>query len=86
MHLLVPYGKKIFWMSDQDSTIATEEMHQKIAKFFHNAIHSFDNAKYDTVGYGKPFLKDEDTFFLDLLSISDLTAGAIEHYLTRKKN
>jgi hypothetical protein len=85
VHLLVPYGKKIFWMSDHDSTIETEEMHQKFAKLFNNAIYSFENAKYDTVGYGKPFDKDEDTLFLDLLSISDITAGAIEHFLTRKK-
>lgn len=85
VHLLVPYGKKIFWMSDQDSTIATEEKHHKVAKLFNNAIYNFENAKYDSVGYGKPFPKDEDTLFLDLLSISDLTAGAIEHYLTRQK-
>lgn len=85
VHLLVPYGKKIFWMSDQDSTIATGEKHQNIARLMQNAIHSFDNAKYDTIGYGKPFSKQEDTLFLDLLSISDLKAGAIEHYLTRKK-
>jgi hypothetical protein len=85
VHLLVPYGKKIFWMSDQDSTIETEEMHQKIAKLFNTAIYSFDDAEYDTVGYGKPFPKDQDTLFLDLLSISDITAGAIEHYLTRQK-
>ncbi|HFK1747131.1 TPA: hypothetical protein ACGX4N_003944 [Bacillus cereus] len=85
VHLLVPYGKKIFWMSDQDSTIATESKHQNIARLIRNAIYSFNNAKYDTIGYGKPFPKQEDTLFLDLLSISDLKAGAIEHYLTRKK-
>lgn len=85
VHLLVPYGKKIFWMSDEDSTIASEKMHQKIGELFNNAIYSFEDAKYDTVGYSKPFDKGEDTLFLDLLSISDLTAGAIEHYLTRKK-
>lgn len=85
VHLLVPYGKKIFWQSDEDSTIETEEMHHSIAKLFNNAIYSFENAEYDTVGYGKPFPRDKDTLFLDLLSISDLTAGAIEHYLTRQK-
>ncbi|AHN24536.1 hypothetical protein [Lysinibacillus varians] len=85
VHLLVPYEKKIFWMSDQDSTIETEEMHQKIADLLQSAIYSFENAEYDTLGYGKPFPKDEGTLFLDLLSISDLTAGAIEHYLTRQK-
>lgn len=85
VHLLVPYGKKIFWMSDQDSTIETEEMHQKFADLFQNAIYSFENAEYATVGYSTPFRKDEGTLFLDLLSISDLTAGAIEHYLTRQK-
>lgn len=85
VHLLVPYGKKIFWMSDQDSTIATDDKHRNIARLMQNAFYSFENANYDTIGYATPFSKQEDTLFLDLLSISDLKAGAIEHYLTRKK-
>ncbi|WP_394679151.1 hypothetical protein [uncultured Exiguobacterium sp.] len=85
IRLLVPNNKKIFWMSDHDSIIATNEMHKNIGKLFGQAIYSFENVKYNTVGYSKPFPKSEENLFLDLLSISDLVAGAIEHYLTRQK-
>lgn len=85
VNLLVPNGKKIFWMSDQDATIETEDMHKKMGQLFNNAIYSFENVTYDRVVYAKPFPKEEGTLFLDLLSISDLIAGAVEHYLSRQK-
>ncbi len=85
VHLLVPNGKKIFWMSDHDATIETEDMHKNMGNLLNNAIYSYENVEYGTVVFAKPFAKEEDTLFLDLLSISDLIAGAIEHYLTRQK-
>ena len=83
-HLLVPTGKKIFWMTDHDSIVANSETAQQTSQMYSNAIHSFLNVKYDPVGFVTPFDKGTDEMFADLLSVSDLVAGAVEHYFTRK--
>ncbi|HDR7670376.1 TPA: hypothetical protein QCX97_004286 [Bacillus wiedmannii] len=83
-NLLIPYGKKLFWMTDEDSIIAKPEQHVACGKYFNSAIHQFKGANYPTVGYAKPFEKGTDVLLLDLLSISDLVAGAIEHFYTRE--
>ncbi len=82
--LLVPSGKKIFWMTDEDSIVANSKLLNSTGRIFNNAIHQFDDVSYDLVGYATPFEKGKDPLFLDLLSISDLVAGSIEHYFTRK--
>jgi hypothetical protein len=83
-HLLVPTGKKIFWMTDHDSIVANDEATKQTSQMFSNAIHQFPNVTYDPVGFATPFDKGSDEMFADLLSVSDLVAGAIEHYFTRK--
>jgi len=83
-NLLVPSGKKIFWMTDHDSIVANPKMVELTSQMFCNAIHQFPNVTYQPVGFATPFDKGSDEMFADLLSVSDLVAGAIEHYFTRK--
>lgn len=83
-NLLIPKGKKIFWMTDDDSIVANERMSKAAVEIYNNAIHSFEGKEYPIVGYAKPWEKGTDPLFLDILSLSDLVAGSVEHYFTKK--
>jgi len=84
VNLLVPSGKQLFWMTDEDNIVANPRMRDYTGKIFNNAVHQFKDRNYSLVGYATPFEKGKDPLFIDLLSISDLVAGSIEHYFTRK--
>lgn len=84
VNLLVPSGKQLFWMTDNDSIVANPRLRDYTGTIFNNAVHQFKDRKYSLVGYATPFEKGKDPLFIDLLSISDLVAGSIEHYFTRK--
>jgi hypothetical protein len=84
VNLLVPSGKQLFWMTDEDSIVANPRMREYTGTMFNYAVHQFKDRKYSLVGYATPFEKGKDSLFIDLLSISDLVAGSIEHYFTRK--
>lgn len=84
VNLLVPSGKQIFWMTDNDNIVANSKLLKSIGDIFNNAVHQFKDVNYPLVGYATPFEKGTDPLFIDLLSISDLVAGAVEHYFTRK--
>jgi len=84
--LLTSDNQKLFWMTDADSIVANEEKASHCMHFIHAWIRSCKGHKqYQTVGYSvKPFEKDDQLFFTDLLSLSDLIAGSLEHYFTKK--
>jgi hypothetical protein len=88
-NLLIGAGKKILWMTDNDSIMANEEKADAASQMIVNLLNSFKKAKkYDVVAITpKPFDKHEDKLLMgDLLSLSDLVAGSIEHYFTNDKN
>lgn len=86
--LLVPSGKKIFWMPDDDATMANERRAVDLTRMLSNALNSLKDApKYKTIGYSmKPFNTDESYYMTDLLSLADLAAGSVEQYLTHTIN
>jgi hypothetical protein len=83
--LLISDGQKIFWMSDDDAICANQEMHETCLRIFGRAINLYADPthKYPLAGGAKPF-KERSVEMLDLLSVTDLVAGAVEQYLTRK--
>ena len=85
--LLIPSGKKIFWMTDQDAIMANENKTEDTSKWLSNAINLCKNAPvYDVIGFSpKPYEEEDGYFFTDVLSLADLSAGSIEQLLTRKK-
>lgn len=84
--LLIGNNKKIFWMTDHDNIVANKEKAEAAAQILVNAISTCKDANtYKTIGYSpRPFEKDDNLYFTDILSISDLVAGSVEHYFTRK--
>lgn len=83
--LLIPNNKKIFWMTDKDSIMPNESKEKIVTQFISNTLNALKNPpKYEVCGYSaQPFAEDICSF-KDVLSIADIVAGSIEHYLTNK--
>ena len=87
--LLIPSGKKVFWMTDHDSIMPNDEKTTQMATVFKNCLNSVKYPPvYDVIGYtNKPFDYEEDEFhFRDLLSIADMVAGSIGYYYQNEEN
>lgn len=85
--LLVPSGKKIFWMTDQDAIMANESKTADTSQWVSNSLNMLKDApNYEFIGYTpKPYDEEEIYFLTDILSIADLSAGSVEQLLTRRK-
>jgi len=83
--ILAKDGQKIFWQSDEDAIMANDEKMAQAGRLFARVLGLYTTKKFPILGYAKSFGKDS-TLLLDLLSVPDLVAGSIEHYLTRKDN
>ena len=83
--LLASDGQKIFWMSDHDAICPNEQKHQKMLELFCNVLQVYKapQCNFHTVGGASPFT-ERHIATLDLLSLADIVAGSVEHYLTRK--
>jgi hypothetical protein len=81
--LLAKAGQKISWMSDHDNIVANENRKKHWLRIFGNCLSYYADRDYPLVGGAVPF-RERSLMMLDLLSATDLTAGAIEHHLTRK--
>ena len=81
--MLAKEGQKIFWQSDEDAIMANDEKTGQAGRLFASVLGLYTSKKFSTLGYAKSFGKDS-TQLLDLLSVPDLVAGSIEHYLIRQ--
>lgn len=77
--LLAHDGQKIFWMTDNDAICPTEAAHKTLLQIFDRilAIYTRFGCTFPIVGGARPF-QPRDVATLDLLSIADMVAGAIE--------
>lgn len=80
--LLSREGQKVIWMTDHDSIAPTSERFNETLKLFSNLLSHYCKHELSTIGGAVPF-EEKSAQFLDLLSATDITAGAIEHYMTR---
>jgi hypothetical protein len=83
--MLAHDGQKIFWMTDHDSISPTPEMHEKTLKFFQLVLpmYSRQGYKFPVLSGALPF-KDRHLDTLDLLSATDIVAGALDQYLAQR--
>jgi hypothetical protein len=79
--LLGHEGQKIFWMTDHDSICPTPEMHNRMLELFHNVLGLYTSTKFGLIGGARPFA-ERSTDYLDLLSATDIAAGAVAQYFT----
>ncbi|WP_306261344.1 hypothetical protein [Pararhizobium sp. IMCC21322] len=82
--LLAKSGQNVFWMSDNDTICANETLHNNALDLLGRTVNTYSKAKnFSNFGGAAPF-KDRNLGHLDLLSLADITASSIEHYLTLK--
>lgn len=83
--LLAESGQKIFWMTDNDAICSNEGVHKQALELLARAvaIYTDEGCNFPVFGGAAPF-KERDLGHLDLLSLTDITASSIEHYLSRR--
>jgi hypothetical protein len=82
--LLAHDGQKILWMTDHDAICANREMHDTTLRLFQRVL-SLYTAKQHTfplLGGALPF-PERSVEMLDLLSVTDIVAGALDQLLTQ---
>ena len=75
-------GQKIFWMTDHDAIGETFERHTKLLSVLNAALPLYTAKSFSFLGGARPFTP-RACELLDLLSVSDIAAGAIAQYLSR---
>lgn len=79
--LLAHPGQKIFWMMDHDAIGDTPERHTKLLEILLRVLPLYTSKSFGLLGGARPFTPR--TFEeLDLLSISDIAAGALAQYMS----
>lgn len=80
--LLARSGQKVFWMSDNDTICANEGLHRHALDLLARTVEVYSQGReFSEFGGAAPF-KDRSLGHLDLLSLADITASSVEHYLT----
>ena len=84
--LLGKDGQKVFWMTDHDEISPTLAKHEETLGVFQVLLRVFcrDNQTFSLVGGALPF-EQRDVGMLDLLSATDICAGALAEYLTQRE-
>ena len=84
--LLGKDGQKVFWMTDHDEISPTNAKHEETLKAFEALLRVFcrNNQAFSLVGGALPF-EQRDVGTLDLLSATDLCAGALAEYLVKRE-
>ena len=84
--LLGKDGQKVFWMTDKDEISPTLAKHEETLKAFDALLRVFcrDNQSFSLIGGALPF-EERDIGMLDMLSATDICAGALAEYLTQRE-
>src|SRR6202007_2226541 len=79
--LLGHSGQKIFWMTDHDAIGETPERHTKLLGILNQVLPLYTKKSFAFLGGARPFAP-RSFELLDLLSVSDIAAGAIAQVLS----
>jgi len=70
-------------MTDNDAIAANQGKHQLLLKIFQRVLPIYTLNSFAHIGGATPF-ENDGVGFLDFLSSTDIAAGAVEQYFTRK--
>ena len=84
--LLAHDGQKVFWMTDKDPIAEGKEGARDTLALFARTLQMYtrQGVSFDLVGGGTTF-EGRHTDTLDLLSATDIVAGTLSEYMTRRK-
>lgn len=80
--LLSKEGQKIFWMSDHDSIVESNDI--SASRIVSSLLPEYGRKELGVFGFATPFA-ERSLMYLDALSLTDLTAGALQNYFTQDK-
>lgn len=83
--LIADSNQKVIWMSDKDPVIQNSEMFNNALGLLKAVLKVYSDNKYKQIGGAKLPFEDKDIHTMDLLSITDLIAGAVEQYFTTEQ-
>jgi len=83
--LLARDGQQLFWMTDNDAISPNQQSHERALALFQRvlSIYGRPNVNFPLIGGALPF-EERAIEFMDSLSVTDVTASSVEHYLTQK--
>jgi hypothetical protein len=83
--LLAHDGQQLFWMTDNDAISPNKESHERALAIFQRVldIYKRPTVTFPLIGGALPF-EEKAIEFMDSLSVTDVTASSVEHYLTQK--
>jgi len=83
--LLTHSGQKFVWMSDRDAITddGSKRTFENTQRVFLHALQMYTDNEYEVFGFAKPF--EKESFTSDLLSLTDLAAGALQDVLQQLK-
>ncbi len=79
-------GHNLFWMTDNDAIICNDNRSADLRRLLSAILGKYAHATYGKLGFAAPFVEDGSTKpydVVDLLSLPDLTSGAMEACFTR---
>ncbi|MGH6837396.1 MAG: hypothetical protein ACREDT_01055 [Methylocella sp.] len=79
--LLGHQGQKVFWMTDNDAIAESPDKHQRLLAVLNNVLPLYTTKPFSFLGGARPF-QPRAFEYLDLLSVADITAGAIAQCLS----
>jgi hypothetical protein len=80
--LLSKDGQKVLWMSDHDSIFQSDRF--CASTIVSSLLPDYGRKTPEVFGFATPFA-ERSLMYLDALSVTDLAAGAIQHYFTQDK-
>ena len=88
--LLAHDGQNIFWMSDNDSILESQDSsqgHDRVLALFQNLLEKYKRVgvNFAKIGGAAPF-NDDNALFGDLLSATDVVAGSLCQYMTNRRD
>ena len=83
--LLAHDGHKLLWVTDHDSISPNKALHENTLKLFQQVLNIYARPGYTfpVLGGALPF-EERSVDQLDLLSATDIVAGTLDHYLTKR--
>ena len=71
----------MIWMTDNDAIASNDKQTMNAIRLLQAVLPLYTDNQYDTTGVALPF-QERNVQTLDLLSATDLVAGAVERYLS----
>lgn len=85
--LLSVNEQKVLWVTDDDDIVANAKKINSTLSILNNTLHHYASHTYDVIRAIVPSTFDKSQTkndLLDVLSLTDLVAGAIEHFYTKR--